>query len=181
MHRRITLRLAFGVAVLLTSCSGASTGSDGSVQDSISLETSIPTTTLPDTVAARCDRIGSQVIKEFVASFNDGGIDLDPLFASGKEFQWYSDDQRIILFGIRPWNPVYEPYYRTTLIAYLSEARRTRGPMTIDSLAFTGFRELDQATGYAMRLKWGGLRLGKASVHCRLGQIVMWSLGPVEL
>ena len=151
------------------------TGSDNSVQDSVT-----PETTLPDTAAARCDRIGSQVIREFVASFNDGGIDLEPLFATEKEFQWYSDDQRIILFGIRPWNPLYEPSVRSTLIAYLSEARRTRGPMTINSLEFTGFRELDQATGYAMNLEWGGTRLGKASVHCRLGQINVWSLGPAK-
>jgi hypothetical protein len=173
-------------------CSGPTTGSDDSVQESVSPESSLaasspsttswfeetlPGTTLADTSSARCDRIGSQVIREFVAAFNDGGIDLDPFFASGREFQWYSDDKRIGLFGIRPWTPLYEPYDRTTLIAYLSEARRTRGPMTIYSLKFTGFRGLDQATGYAMRLEWDGLRWGKASVHCRLGQINVWSLG----
>ncbi len=154
------------------SCSGTSTGSVDSIQGSL-----VPATTLLDSVSARCDRIGSLVIKQFVVGFNDGGVDLDPLFADEPEFQWYSDDQRIVLFGIRPWNPLYEPSVRSTLIAYLSEARRTRGPMTINSLAFTGFRELDQATGYAMSLEWGGTRLGKASVHCRLGQISVWSLG----
>lgn len=179
MHRRLALGLAIGAAMLLMSCSGAPIGSDDSVQNVVSTDSSQSTTTLPDTTAAKCDRIGSRVIKEFVAAFNDGGIDLDPFFATGKKFQWYSDDQRLILFGIRPWNPLYEPYHRTTLIAYLGEARQTRGPMTLNRLTFTGFRVLDQATGYAIRLEWDGSpRLGEVSIHCGLGQINMWSLGP---
>lgn len=109
MHRRLTLGLALGAAMLLMSCSGAPLGSDGSTPDFVTLDASQPTTTqpatawlgtnppgttLPDTTSAKCDRIGSRVINEFVASFNDGVTDLDPYFASGEEFQWYSDDQR---------------------------------------------------------------------------------------
>lgn len=184
------------LAMSLMSCSTVPTGSVGTVEDSVSpesslpatlpptttwLETTLPSTTLPDSSSARCDRIGSQVIKEFVTAFNDGGIDLNPFFASGKEFQWYSDDQRVNKFGVRQSNPLHDPWNRDTLIAYLNEARRTRGPMNIWSLNFTGFRHFDQATGYAMMLKWRGQwHLGKASVHCRLGQINVWSLGPAK-
>lgn len=172
------------------SCSSAPTGSDNSTPDSVApdstqsattqaatawLGTNPPVTTLPDTTAAKCDRIGSRVIKGFVAAFNDGVTDLDPYFASGEEFQWFSDDQRV---GNGPSSSQYDPYNRSTLIAYLNEARRTRGPMTIRSLKFGSFRHFDQATGYAMELGWDGHRhFGKSSVHCGLGQINVWSLG----
>ncbi|MFA5774755.1 MAG: hypothetical protein WC864_05175 [Ilumatobacteraceae bacterium] len=161
--RRRSLWSVLAVAFLSIGCSGPS------------LETSATTTTLPDSDSARCDRIGSRVINEFVASFNNGGIDLDPYFATGDDFQWYSDEQRS---GIRPFPALYDPWDRSTLIAYLNEARRTQGPMTIRRLKFTSFRQFDQATGFAMELDWGGYqRLGKANVHCGLGQINVWSLG----
>lgn len=116
------------------------------------------------------------MINEFVASCNDGVTNLDPYFASGDEFKWFSDDQRV---GNGPSSSQYDPYNRSTLIAYLNEARRTRGPMTIRSLKFESFQHFDQATGYAMELEWDGHRhLGKSSVHCGLGQINVWSLGP---
>ncbi len=156
--------------MLLISCSGASTGSDESIPDSV-----LPTTSLPDTTAAKCDRIGSRMITEFVAAFNDGVTDLDPYFASGEDFQWYSDDQRVSIG--RP-SALYDPVNRDTLIAYLNLKRKTRGSITIRSLKFTSFRPFDQATGYAMELDWDGYsHLGKASVHCGLGQINVWGVG----
>lgn len=190
------------LTLLLMSCSRASIGSDKSVPDSVSAattipETSVPTTTLPDTVAARCNRIASQVIEEFVASFNDGVTDLDHFFASGEEFQWFSDDQRNDLGAS---SALYDPEDRSTLIAYLHETRRTRGPISILSLKFTSVREYDPnapwaphgfkieavspdsvryavSAGYAMQLEWGGLRWGKSQVDCGRRQIDVWSLG----
>lgn len=212
MPRQHSLRSALGLAVLWVSCSWVPTGSDESVQDSVSLETSlpattqpattlpettIPTTTLPDTVAARCNRIASHVIKEFVASFNDGGIDLNPYFATGDEFILFGDGQR---GGLGHSTGLYDPEDRSTLIAYLHEVRRTRGPMTILSLKFTGAREYDPnapwaphgfkiepaapdavryavSVGYAIQLDWDGHRWGKGSVDCGRRQIDVWALG----
>lgn len=183
MRRRRSLGFAVAAAVLLMSCSGAPAGGDDTVQDADEFDPMLPATTslvttLPDSTAARCDRIGSRVIKEFVATFNDGVTDLDPYFASGEEYQWFSDDQRV---GNGPSSSQYDPYNRSTLIDYLNEARRTRGPMTIRSLKFASFRHFDQATGYAMEFEWDGHRhLGKSSVHCGLEQINVWSLGPAN-
>lgn len=161
--------------MLLMSCSGAPIGSDDSVQNVVSTSSSQSATTQPDTIAAKCDRIGSRVIREFVASFNDGVTDLDPYFASGENFQWFSGDQRVSLG--RP-SALYDPEDRSTLIAYLNEVRRTQGPITIRSLKFTGLRQSDMSTGFAMELEWDGhRRLGKVSVDCGLGQIEVWSLG----
>lgn len=177
------------------SCSGASPGRGGSVQDSVS-----PETTLPSTAAARCDRIASQVIKEFVAAFNDGVTDLDRYFASGEEFQWFSGDQRVSFS--RP-SGLNDPYNRSTLISYLSEMRRTQGPITIRSLKFGSAREYDPnapsaphgfkieaaapdavryavSVGYAMGLDWGGLRWGTTVVDCGRRQIDVWGVGPAK-
>lgn len=159
-----------------------------------------PTTSLPDTVAARCDRTASQVIKEFVASFNDGRIDLDRYFAFGDEFKWFSDNQRVLQYGIRPSNPLHDPEDRSSLIAYLHQLRRTRGPISILSLKFTSAREYDPnapwaphgfkieaaspeavryavSAGYAMTLDWAGFRWGKIQVDCGRRQIDVWSIG----
>lgn len=165
MSRR-SLWSALAVAILSMGCSETSP------------ETTVPLTTLPSTDSARCDKIGSQVIQDFVAAFNDGGIDLDQFFASGNRFQGYSDDQRVSNYGSRGWTPLYEPGVRTTLITYLDEARQ-RGPKTINSLTFKFFRELGQETGYAIDLEWEGHRhLGNVSVICYSQRINFWSLGP---
>ncbi len=157
----------------------------------------VPTTTLPDSVAARCDRIASQVIMEFVASFNDGGINLDRYFAFGDEFMWFSDDQRV---RVGRSTGLYNPEDRSSLIAYLHKVRRIRGPITILSLKFSGAREYDPnapsaphgfkiepaapdavryavSAGYAMQLDWAGFRYGKTQVDCGRRQIDVWSIG----